>query len=213
MFERFTETARLTLFFARYETAELGGSAIEAEHILLGLLRADKGPTPHLFAVADLSYTDARSNIRAHWGVRQQVPTSVELPLSDQTGRILQYAMEEADRLGHKYIGTGHLLLGVLREEGSFAAGMLRRHGMTIEDLRERIVEPPVVPEPEPEAPAEGSGLCVKREAFDAVVSLERIRMLAEELGRSKPQIDDTRIFVDEIHRHVDALKRHVART
>src|SRR5438445_11166984 len=104
MFERFTVTASRTLFFAWHETTALGGSAIEAEHILLGLLRADKGPTPHLFAVADLSYTDARSNIRAHCGVRQQVPTSVELPLSDQTGRIPQHLMEEADRLGHKHI-------------------------------------------------------------------------------------------------------------
>src|SRR5438093_6519130 len=206
MFERFTETARLTLFFARYETTELGGMAIDAEHILLGLLRADKGPPPHLFAVADLSYTDARANIRAHWGVRQQVPTSVELPFSDQAERILQYATEEADRLGHKHIGTGHLLLGVLREDGSFAAGMLRRHGITIEDLRDHIVEPPVVPEPEPEAPAEGSGLSVKREAFDAVVSLERIRVLAEELGRSQPHDEDTRMLVDEIHYHLDAL-------
>ena len=81
MFERFTEEARRTLFFARYETTELGGMAIEAEHILLGLLRADKGPTPRLFAVADLSYSDARAEIRTHWGARQQIPTSVESSL------------------------------------------------------------------------------------------------------------------------------------
>jgi ATP-dependent Clp protease ATP-binding subunit ClpC len=209
MFERFTETARLTLFFARHETTELGGVAIEAEHILLALLRADKGPTPHLFAVADVSYTDARAEIRAHWGVREHMPTSVELPFSDQTARILQYATEEADRLGHKYIDAGHLLLGVLREDGSFAAGMLRKHGMTIEDLREHIVEPPVVPEPE--APTEGSGLLVRREAFDGIVSLERIRFLAEELGRSQAHADDKRLLVDEIHHHLDALKRHLA--
>ena len=211
MFERFNETARRTLFFARHETTELGGVAIEPEHILLGLLRADKGPTPHLFAAADLSYADARAKIRAHWGVRQQVPTSVELPFTDQTQRILQYATEEADRLGHKYIGTGHLLVGVLREDGSFAAGMLRSHGMTIEGIREHIVKPPVVPEPEPlEAPAEDTRFAITREAFDAVVSLERIRWLAEELGRSRPHVD-TRSLVDEIHHHLDALKRHLA--
>jgi len=203
MFERFNETARRTLFFARHETTELGGVAIEPEHILLGLLRADKGPTPHLFAAADLSYADARAKIRAHCGVRQQVPTSVELPFADQTQRILQHAREEADRLGHKYIGTGHLLVGVLREDGSFAAGMLRSHGMTIEGIREHIVKPPVVPEPEPL-------FAITLEAFDAVVSLERIRCLAEELGRSRPHVD-TRSLVDEIHHHLDALKRHLA--
>ena len=137
MFERLTETASRALFFARYEASELGGTAIEAEHILLGLLRSDKGPTPYVLAVADLSYTDARAKIWAHLGVRQQVPTTVELPFSDQTRRILEFATEEADRVGHKYIGAGHLLLAVVRERGSFAAGMLRRHGITIEDLRE----------------------------------------------------------------------------
>src|SRR5713101_7083980 len=103
MFERFTDTARATLFFARHETTELGGMTIEAEHMLLGLLRADKGSTPHLFAVANLSYTSARNKIRAHWGPRQQVPTSVELPFNDQTERILRSAAEEADRLAHKH--------------------------------------------------------------------------------------------------------------
>jgi hypothetical protein len=72
-------------------------------------------------------------------------------------------------------------------------------------------VEPPVIPESEPEAPAEGSGLSVKRDGFDAIVSLERIRVLAEELGRSQAHVDDTRILVDEIHHHLDALKRHLA--
>lgn len=61
MFERFTESARRTLFFARFEVSELGGVAIEAEHILLGILRADDGPTPRVFAGAGPSYSDARS--------------------------------------------------------------------------------------------------------------------------------------------------------
>jgi ATP-dependent Clp protease ATP-binding subunit ClpC len=211
MFERFTETAKRTLFFARHETTELGGMAIEAEHMLLGLLRADKGPTPHLFAIANLSYSDARARIRSHWGVRPQVPTSVELPFSDQTERIVMYAIEEADRLGHKYIGTGHLLLGVLRQDSSFAAAMLRSHGMTIEDLREQIVKPPTVSEPEPEAPAEGHSVLVKHEAFDAIVCLERIRWLAEELRRSQSHDDERHGLIDQIHQHLDALKRHLA--
>jgi ATP-dependent Clp protease ATP-binding subunit ClpC len=211
MFERFTETARRTLYFARHETTELGGTTIEAEHILLGLLRADKGPTPHCFAVADLSYTDARARIRAHWGVRQHLPSSVELPFSDETRRILQYAKTEADRLGHRYIGTGHLLLGVLGEEGSFAAGMLRGHGMTLEHLREYIVKPSGVPEPEPEGAPAGNGVWVKHGEFDALETLERIRWLAEELGRSQTHVDDSRSLVDEIHHHVDTLKRHLA--
>jgi ATP-dependent Clp protease ATP-binding subunit ClpA len=211
MFERFTETARRTLFFARQETTDIGGAAIEAEHLLLALLRADTGPTPHVFAVADLSYSEARAAIRAHRGEQPRVSASVEIPFSDQTQRILQYATEEADRACHKDIGAEHLLLGVLREDSSFAAGMLRSHGMTIDDLREHIVKPPVVPEPAPDAPALGGGTPVKGAVFDALVCLERIRYLAEELARSRTQVDETRGLVDELHAQLDALKRHLA--
>jgi ATP-dependent Clp protease ATP-binding subunit ClpC len=203
MFERFTVTARATLLFARQETTELGGMTIEAEHILLGLLRADKGPTPRLFAVANLSYSDARAQIRAHWGARPQVACSVEVPFSDETERILQYAKEEADRVGHSHIGTGHLLLGVLHEDGSFAAGILKKHGMVIEDIRDHIREPSTFPEPAPEALAENNGVRVMAAPFDAVVALERIRVLVE--------LERSQTVVDEIHYHIDALQQHLA--
>jgi ATP-dependent Clp protease ATP-binding subunit ClpC len=210
MFERFSETARRTLYFARHETTELGGMAIEANTCSSACFARTKDRHP-IYSPPRTFLTPMRGPRSRHTGgVRPQVPTSEELPFSDETERILQYATEEADRLGHEYIGTGHLLLGVLREDGSFAAGMLGSHGMTIEDLRQHIVDPPVVPEPAHEAPAEGGRESVKREAFDPVVSLERIRWLAEEL-RSQAHVDDTRILVDEIHRHLDALKRHLA--
>jgi ATP-dependent Clp protease ATP-binding subunit ClpC len=212
MFERFTEPARRTLFFARYEATGLGGGEIEPEHLLLGLLRADKGPTPYLFAVANLSYTEARAEIRAHWGVRQQVPMHVEIPFGGPSKRILQYAAEEADRLGQGTIGTGHLLLGLLRDEGSFAADILKRHAITSDALRQHLLDPAVVPEPEPAAPAEGNAVHVRSGPFDAMPLLEGIRMLAEELGRSTNQAEMTRSLLDQIHSHVDALKRHLAR-
>jgi ATP-dependent Clp protease ATP-binding subunit ClpC len=213
MFERLTVTAGMTLFFARQETTELGGMTIEPEHLLLGLLRADKGPTPRLFGLAKLSYGDARAEIRSHWGVRPHVATSVELPFADQTERILQYATEEADRAAHTHIGTGHLLLGLLRENGSFAAAMLKGHGMAIDDLRDHIMQPPAVAEPEPETPGDGNVVVVTGLSFDAVVSVERIRVLAEEIARSQNDGMDTRSLIDEIHYHLDALKQHVART
>src|SRR5262249_40559738 len=92
MFDRLTETARRTLLQARKETTALGGAAIEAEHLLLGLLRADRGSTPRVLATAGLSYTDARARIREHWGTQEHVPESVEVPFSDQCKRILEYA-------------------------------------------------------------------------------------------------------------------------
>jgi ATP-dependent Clp protease ATP-binding subunit ClpC len=211
MFERFTEPARRTLFFARYETTELGGGEIAPEHLLLGLLREANGPMPYLFAGANLSYTGARTEIRAHWGVRERVPTSVEIPFAEPTTRILQYATEEADRLGHKPIGTGHLVLGILREESSFAAEILRRHAMTSDALRKDLLDPAVAPEPEPPVPAEGNAVYITSGPFDALRLLEGIRLLAEELGRSTNHGERTHLL-DQIHSHVDALKRHLVR-
>jgi hypothetical protein len=77
--------------------------------------------------------------------------------------------------------------------------------------LRDLIVKSLVIPEPEPETPPKGAGLWVKHEAFDPVASLERIRFLAEELVRSETDVQKARGLMDAIHRHLDALKRHLA--
>jgi ATP-dependent Clp protease ATP-binding subunit ClpC len=138
MFERYTESARRTLFFARYETSQLGGVAIETEHILLGLLRKSKDLTRTIFSRAQLTYGDVQKEIEAR-GVGEKVPTSVEIPFSAETKRVLQNAAEEADLLRHASIGTEHLLLGLLHEERSVAALILTRQGLTLERTRESI--------------------------------------------------------------------------
>ncbi|PYQ71254.1 MAG: hypothetical protein DMG04_21790 [Acidobacteria bacterium] len=138
MFERYCEAARRTLFFARFETSQLGGVAIETEHVLLGLLRDKKGLTRTIFTRAQLTYADVHREIEAH-GAGERVSTSVEIPFSTETKRVLQYAAEEADLLHHAHIGTEHLLLGVLREERSAAASILTRHGLTLERTRESV--------------------------------------------------------------------------
>ena len=138
MFERYCEAARRTLFFARFETSQLGGVAIETEHVLLGLLRDNKGLTRTIFTRAQLTYADVHREIEAR-GAGERVSTSVEIPFSAETKRVLQYAAAEADRLHHAHIGTEHLLLGVVREEPSVAASILTRHGLTLERTRESI--------------------------------------------------------------------------
>ena len=212
MFERFTEPARRTLFFARYETTELGGSEIEPEHFLLALLRGDRGPTLQVFAGANLSYTETRAEIRTHWGARQQVPTSLEMPFGDASKRILQYAAEEADGLGHTPVGTGHLLLGLLREEASVAADILKRHGITRDMLRPHLLDVTVASDAEPPIPAEGNAAYVSSGPVSAMMLLEGIRMTAEELARSASHGEKTQSLVNRIHSHVDGLKRHLAR-
>jgi uncharacterized protein (TIGR03435 family) len=140
MFERYTERARRVLFFARFEASQLGSVSIETEHLLLGLIREGKGLTSRIVARAHLSFEDIRQEIEKRTVFREKVSTSVEIPFSSETKRVLQFAAEEADRLLHNYIGTEHLLLGLLREERSVAASILMEKGMRLPAIREDIV-------------------------------------------------------------------------
>src|SRR6516162_80643 len=141
MFERYTERARRVLFFARYEASQLGSISIETEHLLLGLIREGKGLTSRIFARSHLSLENIRKEIEGRTVFREKVSTSVEIPFSAETKRVLQFAAEEADRLLHNYIGTEHLLLGILREERSVAASILMEKGMRLNAVREDIVQ------------------------------------------------------------------------
>ena len=140
MFERYTERARRVLFFARYEASQLGSISIETEHLLLGLIREGKGLTSRIFARSNLSLEHIRKQIESRTVFREKVSTSVEIPFSGESKRLLQFAAEEADRLLHNYIGTEHLLLGILREERSVAAKILMEKGMRLNSVREHIV-------------------------------------------------------------------------
>jgi len=140
MFERYTERARRVLFFTRYEASQLGSVSIEPEHLLLGLIREGKGLTARIFARARLPLEELRKEIEGRVARREIVPTSVEIPFSTETKRILHHAAEEADRLHHAHIGTEHLLLGVLREDRSGAAAILVGHGMGLQSVRDDVV-------------------------------------------------------------------------
>ena len=141
MFERYTERARRVLFFARYEASQLGSISIETEHLLLGLIREGKGLTSRIFSRSHLSLENIRKEIEGRTVFREKVSTTVEIPFSTETKRVLQFAAEEADRLLHNYIGTEHLLLGILREERSIASMVLSEKGMRLNTVREDIVQ------------------------------------------------------------------------
>jgi ATP-dependent Clp protease ATP-binding subunit ClpC len=138
MFEKYTEKARRVIFFARYEASQFGSSYIETEHLLLGLLREDKALT-NRFLRAHASIESIRKQIEARTTIREKVSTSVDLPLSQECKRVLAYAQEEAERLSNKHIGTEHLLMGLLREEKSFAAEILHERGLRLSALREDL--------------------------------------------------------------------------
>jgi ATP-dependent Clp protease ATP-binding subunit ClpA len=142
VFNRYTEKARRVIFFARYEASEFGSLYIETEHLLLGLLREDK-TLANRFLHSYEAVDSMRRQIEAHTPHRAKTSTSVDLPLSHESKRILAYGAEESERLGHKHIGTEHLLIGILKEEKSFAAALLRERQVRLSAVREAFVGPP----------------------------------------------------------------------
>lgn len=138
MFERYTEKARRVIFFARYESSQFGSPYIETEHLLLGLLHEDKALFDR-FLDTDASLETMRGKIEAHSLHREKIPTSVDLPLSNECKRVIAYSAEEAEMLGHTHIGTEHLLLGLMREKGSFGAALLKEHGVKLDNVRSEL--------------------------------------------------------------------------
>jgi ATP-dependent Clp protease ATP-binding subunit ClpC len=138
MFERYTEKARRVIFFARYEASQFGSPYIETEHLLLGLLREDKA-LANRFLRSHAALESIRKQIESQTTIREKGSTSVDLPLSHECKRVLAYAAEEAERLSHKHIGTEHLLLGLLREEKSFAAEILHERGLRLSQVRDEV--------------------------------------------------------------------------
>jgi ATP-dependent Clp protease ATP-binding subunit ClpC len=139
MFEKYTEKARRVIFFARYEASQFGSPYIETEHLLLGLIREDKNLTARFFPKTNATIQDIRKEIEGRALVREKVSTSVELPFSEESKRALNNAAEESERLSNKHIGTEHILLGLLREEKSIAAEILRDHGLRPGIIREEL--------------------------------------------------------------------------
>jgi ATP-dependent Clp protease ATP-binding subunit ClpC len=140
VFERYTESAKRALFFARYEASELGGIAIETEHLLLGLIRESHGWVPRILAQSNVTAESLRKDLEGRSIFREKIATSVEMPFSAEAKRALAFAAEEADRLRHNYIGTEHMFLGLLRDERSVAASILTARGLRIDLVRNTVV-------------------------------------------------------------------------
>ena len=140
MFERYTEKARRVIFFARYEASQYGSPIIATEHFLLGLLREDPAMMHRLVGRSDLT-TGIRTEIDKLVNRREPLATSVEVPLSAESKKILNFAGEEADRLGVRHVGTEHILLAILRLPESLAAALLVAKGARVDAIRQQIAQ------------------------------------------------------------------------
>jgi hypothetical protein len=136
MFERYSEKARRTIFFARFEASQFGSQVIDTEHLLLGLLRENKRIA---LMLGEGAARAIRSQIDARVPRHEPIPTSVDLPLGKAAQQVLKYASEEADRLSHRHIGSEHLFLGLVREKDCLAAQVLQPYATNVEQMRTKF--------------------------------------------------------------------------
>jgi len=153
MFERFTKRVKIILDIARKEALKFGHNKVEPEHILLAMLQEGEG-----VGIAILNYLGVeteRLKYELEKTIKRGVPFySGELPLSASSKRVLEYSVREAQYFGHSYIGSEHLLIGIILEADSLPAQILRKFGVTVEKARNimeeilRDLEPGVAPYP-----------------------------------------------------------------
>ncbi len=140
MFEKYNEKARRALFFARYEASKLGSRVIESEHILLGVLREGEEIIKEIFSRFNVKPEQIRREVEGDRPFVDRISSSAELPLSEESKKILAYAAHEAESMLHQYVGTEHLLIGILRVESSTAARILTARGLNVYGVREETI-------------------------------------------------------------------------
>jgi len=195
MFEKYNEKARRTIFFARYEASRFGSPEIGSEHLLLGLLREGKASLNVILGLSDLDAIHSQIEAASTW--RESTPTSVDLPLSEESKRILAYGAEEAMRLSQKHIGIEHLLLGILREEKCIAAKILIEGGLKLDRARKLIAGAleqlaALRPAPSVQATAEEVPATRKPVSFRVVIFCDSKILLAYRSHFGPPRIGES---------------------
>jgi len=141
MFERFNEHVRRSLFFARYEASRLSSRSIALQHVLLGMLREADPVLNELLRNRGIEPRELREELLGDRVTIERVSTSPDLPLAEETKKALAFAVHEAESMGHADVGSEHLVLGLLRVEGSTAAEYLNANGVELFQLREEVVQ------------------------------------------------------------------------
>ncbi|GLY74656.1 Clp protease N-terminal domain-containing protein [Actinoallomurus iriomotensis] len=142
MFERFTDTARRVVVYAKEEALLLDHDFIGTEHILLGLLRDDTETAVRVLTSLGAGLAPAQYQVEEMLG-RGEQPPAAEIPFTARAKKVLELSLREALQLGHNYIGSEHILLGLLREgerEGDGGVEVLRRLKVDTEEVRHGIL-------------------------------------------------------------------------
>ncbi|MEE2712923.1 MAG: ATP-dependent Clp protease ATP-binding subunit [Planctomycetota bacterium] len=141
MFDRFTDRARKVMGLARQEAQRLNHEYIGTEHILLGLVQEGSGVAANVLKNLDIDLKKIRQEVEKIVKTGPSMVTMGQLPFTPRAKKVLELALEEASNLGHNYIGTEHILLGLIKEQDGKAAKVLQNLGVKLDTVREEVLD------------------------------------------------------------------------
>jgi hypothetical protein len=141
MFDRFTDAAKKVMSYARHEAMQLHHEYIGTEHLLLGLVRENSGVAANVLQNRNIDLEKIRHEVEQIVKPGPSMASMSQLPFTPRAKKVLELSMEEASQLRHNYLGTEHLLLGLIRENEGIAAQVMMNLGVKLEEVREDVLE------------------------------------------------------------------------
>ena len=195
MFERYTDRARRVVVLAQEEARMLNHNYIGTEHILLGLIHEGEGVAAKALESLGISLEAVRQQVEEIIGQGQQAPSG-HIPFTPRANTVLELASQEALQLGHNYIGTEHILLGLIREGEGVAAQILVKLGADLNRVRQQVIQ--LLHGYPGKEPAGGGARLGKRErarlmddALGRIAALDRRLAAIERWVGMRPDVDD----------------------
>jgi len=140
VFERFTERARQVVVLAQDEARALGHRYIGTEHLLLGLLREEEGLAARALASLNVTIEEVRAKVERIVGRGEGDAETGQIPFTPRAKKTLELALRESQALGHDYIGTEHILLGLARQDDGVAGQILSALGVDVDTIRRHVI-------------------------------------------------------------------------
>jgi ATP-dependent Clp protease ATP-binding subunit ClpA len=195
VFERFTDRARRVVVLAQDEARMLNHNYIGTEHILLGLIHEGEGIACQALESLGISLSAVRAQVEEIIGHGQAAPTG-HVPFTPRAKKVLELSLREALQLGHGYIGTEHILLGLVREGEGVAAQVLQKLGADLDRVRTRVTQLLQGYAEGEVAPGEALQTDPKELVRKAAERARRARELSERLATS---LDDPSVTADDV--------------
>lgn len=209
MFERFTDRARKVMALANQEAQRFNHEYIGTEHILLGLVKEGSGVGANVLKNLEVDLRKVRLEVEKLVKSGPETVTMGKLPQTPRAKKAIEYAIEEAQNLNHNYVGTEHLLLGLLRETGGPACSVLSNLNVSAESVREEVINllgihKSELMSPELQAFAAEDGVVVPF-SFRFIDHEQRYELLD-----SAGKVVDTKVFSGPVGAYVfNALRKH----